>query len=758
MQMQTKKKVIRSAWWFAFAAGLGGSASLVTACTDDPAIVEPAPPPAVENPLASGADFVAIPRRPDAAARAKLAAKGTVRALPPTDGQEFYVAIRRSALADRYFLSAFLDQYFPGGVDAAAATTLGTRVVTYREQNDKLYVFDASEGNGLGPVFNPEVVIEAYPIVQAYDPFDSLANSSAYVLIDPSAGLNKFDVVSDAWAPAGYETPVKFEVELSFLQHFRRLADGVSYQQVFTGYTDKMDPDGTGDTSVHNTFQASGTLTISLRKYKEGTGFVAQPATLGDYFFKTGDRHNTQSGAIESFATRWNIHPGMQPIKWKISRELPAYLAAHPELADADIVGAVKRGIEGWNDVFGYQVFKAELAGPDDAFGDDDRNFFIFDPYPGVGYARANWRTNPLTGEIRGASVYLGAGWLNLLRFSDDDPAAAGAPPAPAPAHHKVGLRWAGVGEDDLCTLFADDDQLPVGPGAGSLTAAQKLALYVQHVVTHEVGHNLGLRHNFKGSLVPPSSSVMDYTLTPDRVATPAPGSYDVAAIRLLYGLSSDVPSDPFCTDSGVATDPECRKFDAGDAPLYSFFAPRVNEFYSIAMAFYGFDADWLDWASEGVLAYARAPSDIRAVDAYELVMAPVRAPLDAGVLASMPLAGPVADGSSRVALETLFGLRPSAYAVVTNLPTDEGVIASAVHDLRGNLANLDGVRSFETRRSAVDVLKKLQRVDAYRVLLDVRAQLAAQLADGTLFGDDVALSTDLLARIDAAISPYFLH
>jgi hypothetical protein len=629
--------------------------------------------------------------------------------------------------------------------------------VTYREQNDKLYVFDASESYGLGPVFNPEVVIEAYPIVHSYDPFDSLPGSAAYVLIDPSAGLNKFDVVSDAWAPAGYDTPVKFETELSFLQRFKRLADGVQYQQVFTGYADRPDADGTGDPTQQNTFEISGTLTISLRKYKEGAGFVAQPAApMGEFFFKTQARHNSTTGDLEAFATRWNIHPGMQPIKWKISRELPAYIAAHPELASADIVGAVKRGIENWNQVFGYPVFKAELAGPDDAFGDDDKNFFIFDPYPGVGYARANWRTNPLSGEIRGASVYFGAGWLNIDNFSDDE-SGSQAHPAPT-AHHKVGLRWAGVSEDDLCAMFDDGDaQLPGDP-SGSATAAEKLSLLVQHIVTHEVGHNLGLRHNFKGSLLPPSSTVMDYTLTDDRIATAVPQAYDIAAIEFLYGLAPEAPSQPFCTDATVATDPECRKFDAGERPLHDFFAPRLSDFYAFTMEYYGFDADWLDWASEGALAYARSPfDDYSARDAYELTMAPVRAPLDPAVLASLPFAAQVADGSSRMALEVLFGQRKSAYGVIANLPTSEVVLAAAVGDLRGNLTNADGIRSFETRRSAVDILKKVQRVDAYRVLLDARAQLAAELAAGTLAGDDAAFSTDLLARIDAAISPYFL-
>jgi predicted Zn-dependent protease len=47
-----------------------------------------------------------------------------------------------------------------------------------------------------------------------------------------------------------------------------------------------------------------------------------------------------------------------------------------------------------------------------------------------------------------------------------------------------------------------------VAPGAAGRTGIQMVEDYVAGVVLHEIGHTLGLRHNFKGSLVPPSASV----------------------------------------------------------------------------------------------------------------------------------------------------------------------------------------------------------------------------------------------------------
>ena len=61
----------------------------------------------------------------------------------PAD-ESFYLAINKSELGKKYFLSAYLTQYFPGAVGYGAARSMGTRVVTFRVQNGKLIVFDAA--------------------------------------------------------------------------------------------------------------------------------------------------------------------------------------------------------------------------------------------------------------------------------------------------------------------------------------------------------------------------------------------------------------------------------------------------------------------------------------------------------------------------------------------------------------------------------------------------------------------------------------
>jgi hypothetical protein len=96
------------------------------------------------------------------------------------------------------------------------------------------------------------------------------------------------------------------------------------------------------------------------------------------------------------------------------------------------------------------------------------------------------------------------------------------------------------------------------------------------------VGHALGLRHNFKGSMDAAhhrpgefSTSVMDYLAD---LTTPAtPGAYDEAA--LLYGYAGR-PADvmgalAYGTDEHQGVDPDCNPFDDGD-PL-AFYVEELR-------------------------------------------------------------------------------------------------------------------------------------------------------------------------------------
>lgn len=123
------------------------------------------------------------------------------------------------------------------------------------------------------------------------------------------------------------------------------------------------------------------------------------------------------------------------------------------------------------------------------------------------------------------------------------------------------------------------------------VTFEQYMTGYFTEIVEHELGHNLGLRHNFKGNLGAiengekgsVSRSIMEYLGRPYRYLT-AIGLYDKMAIA--YGYRGVAPKhlNWFCTDEDQGSDkttlavksPECTKSDATSDP-FSFFESRLN-------------------------------------------------------------------------------------------------------------------------------------------------------------------------------------
>lgn len=154
---------------------------------------------------------------------------------------------------------------------------------------------------------------------------------------------------------------------------------------------------------------------------------------------------------------------------------------------------------------------------------------------------------------------------------------------------------------------------------------AKVIAVLLPHVwkptLIHEIGHNLGLRHNFAGSedkanfyseaelkamgINRPAaySSVMDYAYRTNNELR-VMGKYDIAALRYAYAEKvetadgkiislSDLHKNPatelkpygFCTDEHVAANPNCNRFDEGTnlLEIAQHYVKAYNERYARA-------------------------------------------------------------------------------------------------------------------------------------------------------------------------------
>ncbi|MCM2324596.1 MAG: zinc-dependent metalloprotease, partial [Oligoflexia bacterium] len=312
-------------------------------------------------------------------------------------------------------------------------------------------------------------------------------------------------------------------------------------------------------------------------------------------FFEVATQLEETTGRAVARISRWDH---TKPITYYVSANTP------PEY-----VQAVKEGVLYWNLAFGREVLRAEVAPAGVTAPDPRHNIIQWVPNDTAGFAYADGLMDPRTGEILHAQVYLTSVFgvsprskmpANLRKLRKDLKAPA-APGVALSALHSSRLCELSEGDKlahDLERLRAMDTT-----DASFLRAVQD---YIREVTAHEVGHTLGLRHNFAGSLamnlslaerdelfvrylktgdVPAldkvfTSSYMEYSALAEAVLSAAQAQtfqvafpYDKLAIRWAYENEEIDPATAplFCTDGHAALSyRDCVRFDSGAQPIPS--------------------------------------------------------------------------------------------------------------------------------------------------------------------------------------------
>ena len=345
------------------------------------------------------------------------------------------------------------------------------------------------------------------------------------------------------------------------------------------------------------------------------------------YFITARKRYGNDAKAspFERFIERWNLDNG--PITFYLTDEIPK-----------EYRNTVRRGILAWNDAF------AKIGHPNAIVVKDPPSDPAFDP-DDARYTTVRWITSdqsdfsaysphvsdPDTGQIIRATVVIDGESLRSIKRGYVDrvlPAqrardAYAQPLAPWDAASAIGtndddldgprseecsIEEGSVAKAALGTLLLA--QIPRATGADRERYAQE---WLYSTVMHEVGHTLGLRHNFQGStaftfaeLHDPAftrahgttGSVMDYTpaniaADGERQADYFPtklGPYDYWAIEYGYRAFPNVsssadeaiplsriasrstePGHAYGTDEDateISIDPRIQRFDLSSDPL----------------------------------------------------------------------------------------------------------------------------------------------------------------------------------------------
>lgn len=334
---------------------------------------------------------------------------------------------------------------------------------------------------------------------------------------------------------------------------------------------------------------------------------------------------------LDRYVNRWNLEkkdasldlsPPKKPITFYIEKTVPVQWRRW-----------VRAGIEEWNKAYekiGFvDAVVVQQQTEDNEFKDldpeDSRYNFFRWIVSGRAFAMGPSRADPRTGQILDADIIMDDSFIRAWMHSLDTLVPAKIADIPEPALKQFGtdfpellplltgrqsletLRTAGLREQDIVQWNAATDMLQkqgreqmccshaegmmqqlavmqlamVATSAGKKIPENLLGEAIKEVVAHEVGHTLGLRHNFKGSSwltmeearkrrdttdEPTTGSVMDYNPLlffaddePEKVRhfiTPCIGPYDYLAIEYGYRVpgKGDKSEDDMLKDVAART------------------------------------------------------------------------------------------------------------------------------------------------------------------------------------------------------------
>lgn len=270
-------------------------------------------------------------------------------------------------------------------------------------------------------------------------------------------------------------------------------------------------------------------------------------------------------------------------IEWYVTRNIPS-----------EYLPFVQAGVEGWNrysqKMWGRDFIKFRGLLPEGVkIGDPRYNVISWDSVPDATSAYESQASDPLTGLQSHSVIYLPYAWIkigkefweaNSLTQNEDANARL----------EKIFHNGSFLGRP-LKVRCLQDAAL-----VASLEAHRSPEVFanelLKQVLFHEVGHSLGLAHNFKGSLAfdPTdtsslfSSSIMDYnqyqleggTYDSEMSSNGPLLEYDRQILSVLYNSGKDVASSdpvlPACDDEEAdsydgGVDPLCIRYDAGKDP-----------------------------------------------------------------------------------------------------------------------------------------------------------------------------------------------
>jgi len=510
---------------------------------------------------------------------------------PPLEADGLLLAIPKAGLDKDYqFAASIIPQEL-----APTSTGLAGKIVRFKLYPDGVDMYESTQGL---------VVTEDLPARRLLATFPIVRQDDQRVVVDFNKGMHR--IFTEAWTSEGnldfgqrdnvLEVPDSRVFEMK--QDKDRLIVRQSVQARNRQYAENV--------------EARFEVRYFLSPYKPAAFEGKEPDVPEDRylrFFETDGHLELGTGRVSARIARFDVH---QPVVFYYSANTPS-----------NFVEAVKDGILYWNYAFGKELVQVKKAPDGVTAPDAEFNIIQWVPWDYAGFAYADDLMDPLTGQSEHGQAYITSAFAfvshsqaRILLRSMEEIAEAkkDEKKSELPLRRAFPFLSSGPHCDMDPAVFAQ--QMATGLkellASDALTDAAILRIsqdFVRDVVSHEVGHVLGLRHNFAGSLAATLSqpelddwfrayilgkpldaytnkittaSVMDYDVFKSRVfigwrmrAVKEALPHDHASIGWGYFDSSEARDNKllYGSDEETLRFADVRAFDYGDEPVISDYS-----------------------------------------------------------------------------------------------------------------------------------------------------------------------------------------